>query len=276
VNTPEKIEYKKNLIDAWWGVFGTVDGVATSAFYTSFIQPSLTTVYYSTLRFILLPAYAFDAAASIFLAWYLAHIDRNPDGALKKGRIVAAVISLITGAAMIAAVVTSFVAAALAPLFFAINMGVNALFNIGAAIYYWGKSVATPEPATVSEGEKPVVNRKKLYRDRAIGHVIAGIIGTCMTIVAVTVFPLAKVMYAPAGTVLGIIAAAINAFSIYKSVRKIIAIRKEFNAKKPIEAMETAKVQHSMANTNDIMNKLDIKPREQVIAKHRNEPVIHS
>jgi hypothetical protein len=255
VNSKKSPQYKTELANAIWGFFCVIDSFATSAVYTCYIQPSFTTVYNNTLKFAILPAYAFDACISAIASWYVAHIQRNVDGSLKTGKVVYAAVTTAAALAMVGAAVVGIFAqikfAFLSSLFFAANMTINAFYNLGASIFYLGKYAG----AATDQSEASVA-QKKLYRDKAIGHGIAGVLGTCMSLIAILVVPLAKTVLAPVGVVLGVIGMALNTLAMVKSIQKVIALHKQYKASKVKSPAQEVEVKPQPVNTAGIQKQL--------------------
>lgn len=263
MNNKKSLEYKQNLTNMIWGFFTILDSIATSAIYTCYIKPSFASVYDNTLKFIILPVYALDAVIAAIATWYLAHIERNENGTLKTGKVIYAAITTLAAFAMIGAAVfgllVQFKLTMLAPLFFAANMAVSAFYNLGASLYYAGKTAGTTETDKLipsSEDEEPTISKKQFYRAKAIGHGTAGILGIGMAAVAMVVVPLAKTVFAPVGIVLGCIGLIINIVYMVKSIRKIIALHKANQARKMSLAINAAEIKPAPANTAGIQRRL--------------------
>jgi hypothetical protein len=263
VKNKKSLSYKQNLTNTFWGFFSIIDSIATSAIYTCYVKPSFASVYDNTLKFIILPVYALDSVIAAIAAWYLAHIERNEDDTLKTGKVVYAVITTLASIAMIGAAVfgllVQFKLTLLAPLFFAANMAVNAFYNLGASIYYAGKSAGTTETDKLipsSEGEEPTISKKQFYRAKAIGHGTAGILATGMAVIAMVVVPLAKTVFAPVGIVLGCVGLIINIAYMVTSIRKIIALHKANQTRKMSLAIDGEEKKPAPANTAEIQRRL--------------------
>lgn len=267
---PDK-ENQENLNAITGLSFGTLDLFLTTTFYTCYLKPSFTQTYNQTLKFFVLPLWAVNAIIACICAWHLAYIDKNLDNSTKHGRLTHAIVATVAAVFMVAAAVFGTVAqfahTVLSPVFFAANMITNALFSLGASIYYWGKYAATPKPTPLLHPDNPdneaqqeiAQNKKQLYKDRAIGHALSGILGTTIAVVALCVVVLQKTFLAPVGMALGIIGAALTIRETYHSIREHFRIVKKMKEAQSTEPTTTT-AEPSPANTVGIFNALDARP----------------